>query len=198
MAALMSLGEYSRDNNIPKRMFTLYLYASGAQRQVINVLSKVGFAESYTAMLSTRTRKIRRTKKSLKTLPAAAVPQSRPASPSSPHPPQITEAVVVLPTPPPPLPSLATTETTPASTLTTVETPVEGAAEAEPLIIVPGQLGLEEGRRLGSLYQLSDSVREEARRIAATGLYGVVYDNINMNFANAEQILGRHGGLLFV
>ncbi|KAJ3516532.1 hypothetical protein NMY22_g14184 [Coprinellus aureogranulatus] len=36
------------------------------------------------------------------------------------------------------------------------------------------------------------SVRKKAREIAATGLYAIVYDNININFANAEQILGRH------
>ncbi|KAF8989724.1 hypothetical protein BDQ17DRAFT_1414321 [Cyathus striatus] len=46
--------------------------------------------------------------------------------------------------------------------------------------------------KAGTLYQLSDSVRREACAIASTGLYGVVYDNINMGFLNAEQILGRH------
>jgi hypothetical protein len=47
----------------------------------------------------------------------------------------------------------------------------------------------QEGQRLGTLYQLSDSVHNEAREIAATGKYGVVYDNVNINFSNAEQIL---------
>ncbi|KAJ7574558.1 hypothetical protein C8J56DRAFT_802657, partial [Mycena floridula] len=45
----------------------------------------------------------------------------------------------------------------------------------------------------GSLKQLSDSARQTARSVASTGLYGTVYDNININFRNAEQVIGRHG-----
>jgi hypothetical protein len=35
-------------------------------------------------------------------------------------------------------------------------------------------------RRTGTLHQLSDSMREKARELASTGLYGTVYDNINI------------------
>ena len=45
----------------------------------------------------------------------------------------------------------------------------------------------------GTLCQLSGSMRARARVIAATGLYSTVYDNINMMFRSAEQIIGRHG-----
>ena len=45
----------------------------------------------------------------------------------------------------------------------------------------------------GTLRQLSGSMRARARLIAATGLYSTVYDNINMMFRSAEQIIGRHG-----
>lgn len=45
----------------------------------------------------------------------------------------------------------------------------------------------------GTLHQLSDSMRLEAREIAATGLFSMVYDNININLKSAEQIIGRHG-----
>jgi hypothetical protein len=45
----------------------------------------------------------------------------------------------------------------------------------------------------GTLYQLSESMQQETREIAATGLFATVYDNININFRNPEEILGRHG-----
>ena len=45
----------------------------------------------------------------------------------------------------------------------------------------------------GTLRQLSGSMRARARVIAATGLFSTVYDNINMMFRSAEQIIGRHG-----
>lgn len=47
--------------------------------------------------------------------------------------------------------------------------------------------------RTGTLHQLSDAMREEARGLAKTGLFGTVYDNINMNLRSAEQVVGRHG-----
>lgn len=47
--------------------------------------------------------------------------------------------------------------------------------------------------RTGTLRQLSASMRDMARGIASTGIYGIVYDNINMMFRNAEQVVGRHG-----
>ena len=45
----------------------------------------------------------------------------------------------------------------------------------------------------GTLHQLSESMRTQTRQIAATGLYLVVYDNINIQLRTAEQIIGRHG-----
>ena len=48
-------------------------------------------------------------------------------------------------------------------------------------------------RRTGTLHQLSESMRNQARQIAATGLYLVVYDNINIQLRTAEQIIGCHG-----
>lgn len=51
-AALLCLGEYSHSNNLTKRMIGLYLYASGAQRQCITVLSTISLSESYTNLTS--------------------------------------------------------------------------------------------------------------------------------------------------
>ncbi|KII93222.1 hypothetical protein PLICRDRAFT_100248 [Plicaturopsis crispa FD-325 SS-3] len=43
----------------------------------------------------------------------------------------------------------------------------------------------------GTLRTLSESMMVSARSVAATGLYATVYDNINMVFHAAEQIMGR-------
>ena len=51
-AALICLGEYSHSNNLAKQMIGLYLYASGAHRQCITVLSTLGLSESYTSLMS--------------------------------------------------------------------------------------------------------------------------------------------------
>ncbi|KAH9011428.1 hypothetical protein EDB83DRAFT_2234081 [Lactarius deliciosus] len=45
--------------------------------------------------------------------------------------------------------------------------------------------------RLGTLEALSESMRKVTRKVAASGLYALVYDNINMVWKVAEQILGR-------
>lgn len=46
-------------------MIGLYLYASGAQRQCITVLSTLGLSESYTNLMSKNLQRIRRPKKPL-------------------------------------------------------------------------------------------------------------------------------------
>ncbi|KAH9907659.1 uncharacterized protein B0H18DRAFT_898221, partial [Fomitopsis serialis] len=53
-AALMSLlGERSQNNSYAKHVVGLYLYASGAQRQTISVLSHIGLCSSYTSIAGT-------------------------------------------------------------------------------------------------------------------------------------------------
>ncbi|KAJ6595217.1 hypothetical protein DFH09DRAFT_1413281 [Mycena vulgaris] len=47
------------------------------------------------------------------------------------------------------------------------------------------------GRSAGTLWLLADACRATARAIAATGLFLIVYDNVNMMVRVAEQILGR-------
>jgi hypothetical protein len=51
-AALSCLGEYSHANNLAKRVVGLYLYATGAQRQTIHVLSTFGLSESYSNLIT--------------------------------------------------------------------------------------------------------------------------------------------------
>ena len=128
-AALSCLGEYSHANNLAKRVVGLYLYATGAQRQSIHVLSTLGLSESYSNLITRNIYQKRNTSKHAKELGQSAEESSEPV------------------------------------------------------------------RRTGTLYQLSESMREKTQEIAATGLFGVVYDNINIDLRNAEQIVGRHGAL---
>lgn len=133
-AALSCLGEYSHANNLAKRVIGLYLYATGAQRQSIHVLSTLGLSESYSNLITRNIYRKRKTAKNAKDSEQAAA---------------------------------------------------EGSDSDS-----------EQVRRTGTLHQLSESMREKTQELAATGLFGVVYDNINIDLRNAEQIVGRHGASL--
>lgn len=50
-------------------------------------------------------------------------------------------------------------------------------------------------RTSGVLIDLSNACRATTRSVAATGLFATVYDNINMMFHVAEQIVGRQSKL---
>ncbi|EPQ54726.1 hypothetical protein GLOTRDRAFT_106364 [Gloeophyllum trabeum ATCC 11539] len=50
-AALQCLSEFSRSNNYTKRIFSVYFYASGAQRQTLSILSHIGLTESYSNLI---------------------------------------------------------------------------------------------------------------------------------------------------
>ncbi|KAJ3574266.1 hypothetical protein NP233_g1885 [Leucocoprinus birnbaumii] len=126
---LTCLGEYSHANNLHKRLVGLYLYSTGAQRQLISVLSSLGITESYSNLVTWNTRRTRSV-------------------------------------------TLATDASKPSN---------EPAKTAEPF-----------KEYTGTLRQLSQAMRAQVRKLAATGVYGIIYDNINMAFRNAEQILGRH------
>lgn len=121
-------------------MIGLYLYASGAQRQTISVLSTLGLSESYTNIITKNKRRAKNTN---------------------------------------------TNENLPA---TVTEIP---ELEAAPDAVVKATL---HSIYTGTLHQLSDTLRTQTRDIASTGLYSIVYDNINMMFRSAEQVIGRHGG----
>jgi hypothetical protein len=127
-------------------MLGLYLYASGAQRQTITVLSTLGITESYTNIVTQKERRQHEKK-------ASAEPQDKSTS----------------------RPATIDSNTAPPGIMSS-------ESESIPL-----------SRYSGTLRQLSDSMRARARQIAATGLYSIVYDNINMMFRSPEQIIGRHG-----
>ncbi|KAJ7267076.1 hypothetical protein C8J57DRAFT_1181731 [Mycena rebaudengoi] len=119
--ALALLGEFSHKNNFSRRIMGLYLYATGAQRQTISVMSHLDISESYP---------------SLTHKPRIVIDRRR-------------------------RPALS--------------------AKMEAL----------RRTKLGSLQELSLSMRSLARGVASTGLFAASYDNINMMFRAAEQVMGR-------
>jgi hypothetical protein len=133
VAALSCIGEFSHANNYSKRIMDLYLYATGAQRQAITVLSTIGLSESYTNLTSKNIKRCRKKK-------------------------DAGDSEVQL------------------------EGDMSFKLSSDAVVT-----------RTGTLHQLSESMRARAREIAATGLYLVVYDNINIQLRTAEQIIGRHG-----
>ncbi|CAA7268668.1 unnamed protein product [Cyclocybe aegerita] len=120
-AALSLLGEYSYNNNWPKKVIGLYMYSTGSQRQPLSVMSHLGLSESYDAI----TGKQRRKKKK--------------------------------------------------------------AATSDALPLIEELLK----SKAGTLHQLSRSMVDAASAVASTGLFATLYDNINMVFRAAEQIVGR-------
>ncbi|KIY62594.1 hypothetical protein CYLTODRAFT_404336 [Cylindrobasidium torrendii FP15055 ss-10] len=55
------LSEWSQKNNLWKKVITLYCYATGAQRQNVEVLSHIGLAETYKGMTDTKVRHAKKT-----------------------------------------------------------------------------------------------------------------------------------------
>ncbi|KAJ7755035.1 hypothetical protein DFH07DRAFT_868526 [Mycena maculata] len=112
---LTLLGEFSHKNNFSHRILGLYLYATGAQRQTILVMSHLGISESYQSLTH------------------------------KPHPELLSTKIKAL-----------------------------------ERVIKPG-----------TLQQLSQSMRSLARGVTSTGLFAAAYDNINLMFRVAEQVMGR-------
>lgn len=128
------------------------MYAAGAQRQVISVLSHLGLGESYTTLIA-------------KT--------SKPRAPITPDSP-MAETALSIPIPAPIASSSdVSEEDDPPVTLSPPKKPAP--------------------RRAGTLRTLSFNMRALARTVASTGLFASIYDNINMVFRAAEQIMSRSG-----
>lgn len=144
----------------------LYMYASGAQRQVISVLSHIGVSESYTSI----TRKQRNVEDDSEVIEAGAdTADQAPAAISQDFlPPGVSST----------LPPDA--EASGSKLVSTKQKPRKRRPPPQPW-------------DAGTLRVLSNSMRFTARSVAATGLFGNVYDNINMVFRTAEQTMGRNG-----
>ncbi|KAJ7195050.1 hypothetical protein GGX14DRAFT_404197 [Mycena pura] len=149
-SALALLGEFSHKNNFSQRIMALYLYATGAQRQTISVMSHLGISESYQSLTHKPRILINRRRHRVE-YDEAELPQ-RPSTPSDPG---------------------ASAYNPPDAAALTVK--------LQALISV----------KVGTLRELSASMRGIAPGIASTGLFAASYDNINMMFRAAEQVMGR-------
>ncbi|KAL1658032.1 hypothetical protein GGF50DRAFT_68075 [Schizophyllum commune] len=149
--ATLLLGEYSRENSYFRHVFGLYLFASGATRQLITVLNHLGVSVSYVTLAG-------RGGKSLAwdniSSPEGEIDQPGTGTASAP------------------------TDGSPTSDFDDEE-PAE-----------PGQRKTRRAR-LGTLEKLSLSMRELTRELVAAHAFLVAYDNINMSWKVAEQIIGR-------
>ncbi|KAJ7613568.1 hypothetical protein FB45DRAFT_759167 [Roridomyces roridus] len=59
---LQLASEWSQSNNLFKKVMSLYMYATGAQRQQIEVLSHLGITQTYSSLVDKRKRKKRKKK----------------------------------------------------------------------------------------------------------------------------------------
>ncbi|KAF6743049.1 hypothetical protein DFP72DRAFT_859600 [Ephemerocybe angulata] len=162
------LAEYSQSNNIMKRLMGLYFYATGTARQTIGVLSKFRFSESYANIVA---------KGSRTTETSAMLPTSEPDPMSSE--PDSTSSSDPVQAQPTSSDASSSVGTLPLAS-TTILSDVSSASDTPQKRKTPG-----------TLQQLSDGARKEARKVAASGLTGCVYDNINFSDRIAEQVLGR-------
>ncbi|KAJ7622305.1 hypothetical protein FB45DRAFT_992097 [Roridomyces roridus] len=156
-AALTLLGEYSHRNNFSRRILGLYLYATGAQRQTISVMSHLGISEGYQSLTHKPRVMINRRPRGVKH--------------DDPHPP-------APPSTPPPEPSVA-------------GSPQAIYAPPDAELLTEKIKALEKVIKPGTLQELSLSMRSLARGVASTGLFAAAYDNINLMFRAAEQVMGR-------
>jgi len=166
--ATQLLGEHSHGNNFVKRILSLYMYVSGAQHQAITVISHLGITESYNNLIA---------KAGKPQLPKSA---------------NATEAEGISPP--------STTTQTPGSPTSSSNDPSSGPPLLPKLPeATAATTGKKKPRRPtiprqpGTLRKLSASMRDMARVVASMGLYATAYDNINMMFRAAEQIIGRSG-----
>ncbi|KAF9042690.1 hypothetical protein BDP27DRAFT_1374297, partial [Rhodocollybia butyracea] len=98
---LQCLHEHNNGNNLSQRMMGLYLYASGAQKQLIAVLSRLGITESYTSIIQNESEPSPPADMSTDVDPSATLPSaSSPLRPDPPHASSLTTSNI--PTSPPP------------------------------------------------------------------------------------------------
>ncbi|KAF7321739.1 hypothetical protein MKEN_00695600 [Mycena kentingensis (nom. inval.)] len=71
---LQGLSEWSQKNNLLKKVFGLYMYATGSQRQQIEVLSHIGLTETYSTLVDKKGKnKKKKAKRPAATSPPAQV-----------------------------------------------------------------------------------------------------------------------------
>lgn len=170
--ATQLLGEHSHSNNFVKRIMSLYLYANGAQRQVITVISHLGISESYNNLIAKATKLVQSPSAS-----AALDTETRDVDIQQPS--FASRKVTCVDTPD--VDSHRNRTQTPTQ---------ENHTKPDRKPHRP--------RQPGTLRKLSLSMCSMAHGVASTGLFAMSYDNINMMFRAAEQIIGRTGKLIIM
>lgn len=192
------LGERSQNNSYIKHVLGLYLYATGAQRQVLSVLSHLGLCSSYPTLVGTHTSHLRTEKTNVPDSNSSEDEENDPdyepgeeeSSGSEPESElSSTGEGLWLDSEDNMLGSNLNSRTT-EKTLTAEckeETNEHGSL---PIVCEAPTLPLLK-RGAGLLARLSVACRETVRITAKHNMLAYVYDNINMVFKAAEQILGR-------
>ncbi|KAI5822794.1 hypothetical protein K523DRAFT_406741 [Schizophyllum commune Tattone D] len=167
--AALLLGEHSRENSYFRHIFGLYLYASGASRQLITVLNHLGVSVSYVTLAG-------RGGKSLAWDGIPTPSQDVEATADSPSMDVDSEAAEV-----------SQIESDAADGNISVASGSQTSASPAVIPVKRKTRVL----RLGTLEKLSLSMRELTRELVANHAFLIVYDNINMSWKVAEQIIGR-------
>lgn len=172
---LSLLGEYSWSNNLAKKVFSLYLYSTGTQRQAVSVLSHLGLCESYTNTTRSEHAPSGPTK-------GAATCASHQASHS--------EAESPTPSATGAAQSSISESSVPAMETSSIPS---SSNTSQPTPMPPPQ---KPRRRLGTIRLLSDAILSQVRKIAEEYLWAASYDNINLVMRTAEQLVGRNSQLI--
>ncbi|KAI0072891.1 hypothetical protein K474DRAFT_1700685 [Panus rudis PR-1116 ss-1] len=207
-ASLLSLlGERSQQNNYSKSVFSLALYASGAQRQIIALLSAIGFCGSYTGLVGSKPlQEGSRDPTSISLIPAAQASDTGHSdamidSDSEFHPSSeaLLEGSSEL--------EVSGSESDYGSEESGSElgdegdssSSSEGDSETEADRLRSDLKGVEleyvtrrQQEKLSKLgVRLAINQRKRVRKLARTFELGHVYDNYNIYYKTAEQIIGR-------
>ncbi|KAJ8462312.1 hypothetical protein ONZ51_g10984 [Trametes cubensis] len=208
--ALIALAARSQANSYTRHVLGLYAYASGAQRQVISVLSHLGLTVSYPTLVGRGKSKMPSTSVACTgtTLEGTGTAAAQKDSASQDIESDIDDihgdedgASAVNSDDEywsqlEPIAQDTTTEDGPSAS---VDTNNGGEDQGASPDAPPGSAEKSTRRKttkgsaaaVGLLKRLSDACRRRSRDAALTKLLAYVYDNINMMFKVAEQVLGR-------
>ncbi|KAI0690244.1 hypothetical protein C8T65DRAFT_834461 [Cerioporus squamosus] len=206
MAMVELLGERSQNNSFVKHVVGLYLYATGASRQLISVLSSLGVCSSYPSIAGSGdtvkaaeeemahdagTQDEDSDEEDLDWVPNTSDSESDTGSEDSePEEDELEASAESIEQ----LAAGGADTNVPDAIEDTIEDAIEPDARAsmpEAPTTVTALLDALLSRGAGLLRRISHACRRSTRCLAQSCLCGHVYDNINMIFKVAEQILGR-------
>ncbi len=181
MASILDLlGERSQANSYVKHLFGLYLYTSGAQRQVISVLNSLGKCSSYPALAGTQSLRMPELQKKRQlTFHDHEDSEGQPSQGSDSG-----SSEGELP--------VMESEDIPLSAIKPIgRTSSDSSSNSLLANATTTHANNIENKHFGLLRRISLACRISTKSLAQSSLLGHVYDNINMVFKVAEQVVGR-------